>query len=143
MSNPAFLAYFSPNHSAPYAPFALITLENYFECQFLKFSRDIYPLLWENAFSRAIGAAGAQVPYKHKVGGSNPSSPTIEKQRLPMAAFSFPSKYIVGFDFTNKGDIGLIRPRLSRRRSRLASRPAHHQHAKSDTLSPISKGTFL
>lgn len=24
----------------------------------------------------AIGAAGAQVPYKHKVGGSNPSSPT-------------------------------------------------------------------
>lgn len=25
---------------------------------------------------RAIGAAGAQVPYKHKVGGSNPSSPT-------------------------------------------------------------------
>ena len=26
---------------------------------------------------RAIGAAGAQVPYKHKAGGSNPSSPTI------------------------------------------------------------------
>lgn len=41
-------------------------------------------LLCENGCSpqgcetRAIGAAGAQVPYKDKVGGSNPSSPTIE-----------------------------------------------------------------
>lgn len=40
-------------------------------------------LLCENGCSpqgretRAIGAAGAQVPYKDKVGGSNPSSPTI------------------------------------------------------------------
>ena len=47
-------------------------------------------LLCENGCSpqgcetRAIGAAGAQVPYKDKVGGSNPSSPTIgyEKGRL-------------------------------------------------------------
>ena len=29
---------------------------------------------------RAIGAAGAQVPYKHKAGGSNPSSPTINSK---------------------------------------------------------------
>ena len=29
---------------------------------------------------RAIGAAGAQVPYKHKAGGSNPSSPTTNSE---------------------------------------------------------------
>lgn len=29
---------------------------------------------------RAIGAAGAQVPYKHKAGGSNPSSPTTNSK---------------------------------------------------------------
>lgn len=90
MSNPAFLAYFSLNPFTPYAPFALITLENYFEYQFLEFSRDIYPLLWDNAFSRAIGAAGAQVPYKHKVGGSNPSSPTIENKGCQWQPFLFP-----------------------------------------------------
>ena len=28
----------------------------------------------------AIGAAGAQVPYKHKAGGSNPSSPTTNSE---------------------------------------------------------------
>lgn len=28
---------------------------------------------------RPVGAAGAQVPYKHKVGGSNPSPATIEQ----------------------------------------------------------------
>ena len=32
----------------------------------------------EYRLTRAIGAAGAQDPYKVKVGGSNPSSPTIE-----------------------------------------------------------------
>ena len=31
--------------------------------------------------TRAIGAAGAQVPYKDKVGGSNPSSPTMNFSR--------------------------------------------------------------
>ena len=33
------------------------------------------------ATKRAIGAAGAQVPYKDKVGGSNPSSPTTASKR--------------------------------------------------------------
>lgn len=32
---------------------------------------------------RAIGAAGAQVLYTHKVGGSNPSSPTTETAGRP------------------------------------------------------------
>ena len=31
------------------------------------------------------GAAGAQVPYKHKVGGSNPSATTIEKRESPIS----------------------------------------------------------
>lgn len=41
---------------------------------------------------RAIGAAGAQVPYKDKVGGSNPSSPTSETachRAVCPVAFSF------------------------------------------------------
>ena len=38
----------------------------------------------------AIGAAGAQVPYKHKAGGSNPSSPTMNSQtRLQRLVFFF------------------------------------------------------
>ena len=38
----------------------------------------------------AIGAAGAQVPYKDKVGGSNPSSPTINyKTPLELSSRGF------------------------------------------------------
>ena len=37
----------------------------------------------------AIGAAGAQVPYKHKVGGSNPSSTTRFPGQGIVLAFLF------------------------------------------------------
>ena len=43
-----------------------------------KIKRDKGMEICQNIKSWAIGAAGAQVPYKHKVGGSNPSSPTID-----------------------------------------------------------------
>lgn len=36
------------------------------------------------AHSWSSGAAGAQVPYKHKVGGSNPSSTTMNFRRPPL-----------------------------------------------------------
>ena len=35
----------------------------------------------------AIGAAGAQLPYKQWVGGSNPSSPTMNSKTPPLGAF--------------------------------------------------------
>ena len=40
-----------------------------------------------NAFIRSVGAAGAQVPYKHKVGGSNPSPTTIERKSQASPGF--------------------------------------------------------
>ncbi len=43
----------------------------------------------QNVFFRAIGAAGAQVPYKHKVRGSNPLSPTMNPRLSAMRVFSF------------------------------------------------------
>lgn len=52
------------------------------------------PVPFAAVLHRAIGAAGAQVPYKDKVGGSNPSSPTSEtaghRVVLPVAFFLFP-----------------------------------------------------
>ncbi len=43
------------------------------DCHFPKYVGRLL-LTWSS------GAAGAQVPYKHKVGGSNPSSTTINNQ---------------------------------------------------------------
>ena len=61
---------------------------------------------------RAIGAAGAQVPYKHKAGGSNPSSPTINsKTSSDGGLFRFQGRFF-GFEprsrtsLCSKGDPG-------------------------------------
>ena len=45
----------------------------------------VFPKLWEDANALwSSGAAGAQVPYKHKVGGSNPSSTTMKTKAPAM-----------------------------------------------------------
>lgn len=44
----------------------------------------------------SAGAAGAQVPYKHKVGGSNPSPTTINSKRPTWGAFILSSDTLLG-----------------------------------------------
>ena len=54
----------------------------------------VFPQMWEDALlTWSSGAAGAQVPYKHKVGGSNPSSTTTETKSPSNGAFSLPLTY--------------------------------------------------
>ena len=57
---------------------------------------------------RAIGAAGAQVPYKDKVGGSNPSSPTINfKNPLELSSRGFS---VAGEDWLATAEGALLGP---------------------------------
>jgi hypothetical protein len=51
---------------------------------------------------RAIGAAGAQVPYKDKAGGSNPSSPTMNFKGQTIVWPFLSSKQVVMRACTNE-----------------------------------------